>query len=33
MQYNLSDIEFVKAVIISGHKADVQVQVTINSKN
>jgi hypothetical protein len=32
MQYNLSDIEFVKAVIISGHKADVQVQVTIKLK-
>ena len=29
MQYDLNEIEFVKAVIISGHKADVQVQITI----
>ncbi len=29
MQYDLNEIEFVKAVVISGHKADVQVQITI----
>lgn len=29
MGYMLSDIEFVKAVIISAYKADVQVQITI----
>lgn len=29
MQYCLEDIEYVKAVKISGHKTDVQVQITI----
>ncbi|VDH03023.1 type II restriction endonuclease [Bergeyella zoohelcum] len=32
MQYNLTKIEFVKALKISGHKTDVQVQVTIKLK-
>ncbi len=30
--YQLLDIDFVKAVIISGHKADVQVQISIKLK-
>lgn len=32
MQYNLEDIEFVKAVKLSGFKTDVQAQVTIKLK-
>ncbi len=32
MQYNLAEIEFVKAVKISGFKTDVQAQVTIKIK-
>ncbi len=32
MQYKLDDIEFVKAIILSGFKADVQVQITIKLK-
>lgn len=32
MQYDLQEIEFVKAVKISGHKTDVQVQITIKLK-
>lgn len=32
MQYNLAEIEFVKAVKLSGFKTDVQVQVTIKLK-
>jgi hypothetical protein len=32
MQYELIEIEFVKAVVISGHKADVQVQITVKLK-
>jgi len=32
MQYDLIEIEFVKAVVISGHKVDVQVQITIKLK-
>lgn len=32
MEYNLNEIEFVKAVILSGFKADVQVQITIKLK-
>lgn len=32
MGYELSDIEFVEAVIVSGQKTDVQVQVTIKLK-
>lgn len=32
MKYNLSEIEYVEAVIISGFKTDVQVQVTIKLK-
>ena len=33
MQYNISDIEYVKAVKLSGYKTDVQVQVTIKLKD
>jgi mRNA-degrading endonuclease HigB of HigAB toxin-antitoxin module len=33
MQYELDKIEFVKAVKLSGHKTDVQVQVTIKLKD
>lgn len=33
MHYELTDIEYVKAVKISGYKTDVQVQVTIKLKN
>jgi len=29
MGYNLEEIELVKAVVISGHKADINVQITI----
>lgn len=32
MQYKLNEIEYVKAIKISGHKTDVQVQVTIKLK-
>lgn len=32
MQYDLKAIESVKAIIISGHKADVQVQISIKLK-
>lgn len=32
MQYKLEDIEFVKAIKLSGHKTDVQAQVTIKLK-
>jgi len=32
MKYNLSEIEYVEAVKISGYKTDVQVQVTIKLK-
>lgn len=32
MGYNLNEIEFVEAIIISGHKTDVQVQVRIKLK-
>lgn len=32
MQYDLNEIEFVKAVKLSGHKTDVQAQVTIKLK-
>lgn len=32
MEYNLKEIEYVEAVKISGHKTDVQVQVTIKLK-
>jgi len=32
MGYNLSEIEFVEAIILSGYKADVQVQVSIKLK-
>ena len=32
MNYKLSEIEFVKAVILSGYKSDIQVQVTIKMK-
>ena len=33
MNYNLTDIEYVNAVVLSGYKTDVQVQVTIYLKN
>lgn len=33
MNYNLEDIEHVKAIVLSGYKTDVQVQVTIYLKN
>ncbi len=32
MKYNLSEIEYVEAVKVSGYKTDVQVQVTIKLK-
>ncbi len=32
MEYKLLEIEFVEAIVISGYKADVQVQVTIKLK-
>ncbi len=32
MNYNLDEIEYVEAVVLSGYKADVQVQVTIKLK-
>lgn len=32
MEYNLDEIEFVKAIVISGHKTDIQVQITIKLK-
>ncbi len=32
MQYNLDEIEFVKAIVLSGFKADVQVQITVKLK-
>ena len=33
MNYNIHDIEFVKAIKLFGYKADVQVQITIVLKN
>ena len=33
MQYNLNEIEYVKAVKLSGYKTDVQAQVTIKLKD
>lgn len=33
MQYDLNDIEYVKAVILTGYKADVNVQVQIKLKS
>lgn len=32
MKYELSEIEYVRAVVISGHKADINVQITIKLK-
>lgn len=32
MNYNLNDIEFVKAVVLHGYKADVNVQITVKLK-
>lgn len=32
MDYKLNEIEFVKAVVLSGFKADIQVQITIKLK-
>lgn len=33
MQYDLNNIEYVKAVVLSGYKADINVQVQIKQKN
>lgn len=33
MQYDLGKIEYVKAVVLSGYKTDVQVQVSIKTKD
>ncbi|MDR0983467.1 MAG: hypothetical protein LBL93_00450 [Ruminococcus sp.] len=33
MNYNLDEIEYVKAIIISGHKADINLQVQIKLKS
>ena len=33
MQYNLNDIEYVKACVLSGYKADINVQIQIKLKN
>lgn len=32
MQYDIKEIEYVKAVVLSGFKADIQVQITIKLK-
>lgn len=32
MQYRLEEIEWVKAIVISGHKADLNVQIQIKLK-
>ncbi|PHS60747.1 MAG: type II restriction endonuclease [Flavobacterium sp.] len=32
MEYSLNEIEYVKAIILSGYKADIQVQITIKLK-
>lgn len=32
MEYNLNEIEFVKAIVLSGFKADIQIQITIKLK-
>ncbi len=32
MNYDLDEIEFVKAIKLSGYKTDVQVQITIKLK-
>lgn len=32
MQYNLEEIEYVKAIVLSRYKADIQVQITIKLK-
>ncbi len=32
MQYNLNEIEYVKAVVLSGYKADINVQIQIKLK-
>lgn len=32
MQYNLTEIEYVKAIVLHGYKADIQVQITIKLK-
>lgn len=32
MEYNLKEVEYVKAVVLSGFKADIQVQITIKLK-
>ncbi len=33
MQYDLNDIEYVKAVVLSGYKADINVQIQIKLKS
>jgi len=33
MQYNLKDIEYVKAVVLSGYKSDVNIQIKIKLKS
>jgi len=33
MNYNLDEIEFVKAVVLSGHKADINIQITVKLKS
>ncbi len=32
MQYDIKEIEYVKAIVLSGFKADIQVQITIKLK-
>lgn len=32
MEYQIDDIDYVKALVVSGHKTDVQVQITIKLK-
>ena len=32
MEYKLAEIEYVKAIVLSGFKADVQVQITVKLK-
>ncbi len=32
MEYNIVEIEYVRAIILSGYKADIQVQITVKLK-
>jgi hypothetical protein len=32
MEYNLSEIEYVKAIVLSHYKADIQVQISVKLK-